>query len=323
MGRLLLIVLLAALACPAWAQEFLGLGGIMQQADTYDRTASWQLEYQEGLGEHFAFSIGYLNEGHVPDHHRDGHTAQLWTRTTLFDRRLSLAAGAGPFYYFDTVAAKSGASYANDHGWGANLSLAATWYTDSRWLFQLRTNLIEANAKADTLSALVGIGYQLEAPATPGPRPTAQSRSEKTTNNELTVFLGRTIVNSFHSEHSVATAIEYRRGLLPYMDWTLTWLYEGDNRLSRRNGVCTQLWAVRDFFADRLTLGFGGGLYFNVDHYLAQGRNGYEDEASGIATLTSSYRFDRHWDLRSSWNRIVTNYNADTDMILAGVGYRF
>jgi len=323
-GGLLLLAIITFASVTAWAQEFLGFGGVLQDISTSDSTGSWQLEFNEGLGEHFAYSISYLNEGHLPSHHRDGHTVQLWTRATLLDPRFSLAAGIGPFFYYDTVAAKSGASYANDHGWGANLSLAATWYTADRWLLQLRSNLIETVSGFDTLSALVGIGYQLEAPPAPGPRPFALPQTQKTTNNELTLYLGRAIVNSFKSEHSVATAVEYRRGLWPFVDMSASWIYEGDTRLTRRNGVSTQLWAVKDFFAEQLSVGIGGGAYFSLDHY--SNLNGHRERArkvSGIVTMSASYRFHPHWGLRTSWNRIVTSYSRDTDVILGGIGYRF
>jgi hypothetical protein len=324
--RIVALVFLAVtfISFTAGAQELLVLGGVTKDVATSDRSASWQLEYNEGLREHIAYSISYLNEGHLPAHHRDGHTLQLWTRTTFLDQRLSLAAGAGPFYYFDTVAAKAGASYDNDHGWGANLSLAATWYTADRWLLQFRTNFIETVSGFDTYSALVGIGYQLEAPPAPGPRPFAMPQTEKTTNNELTVYVGRAIVNSFTSEQSVATAIEYRRGILPCVDGSVSWIYEGDKRLTRRNGVSTQLWAVKDFFAEQLAIGIGAGAYFSVDNYHDHDGSQEKNRAvSGIVTMTASYRFHPHWNLRTSWNRIVTNYNRDTDVILGGIGYRF
>lgn len=277
------------------------------------------------MAEHYAYGISYLNEGHLPAHHRDGLTVQLWTRGTLLDRRLSLAVGVGPFYYFDTVAAKAGASYANDHGWGGNLSLAATWYMKDRWLLQLRSNFIETSSGVDTLSALVGIGYQLEAPTARGPSNSVALWTETNTKNELTVFVGRAIVNSFESEHSVATAVEYRRrGLWPYVEGTLAWMFEGDKRLTRRNGVSTQLWFAKDFFADQLVLGIGAGPYFSVDHY--EHSNGKQERAnvvSGIVTMTASYRFFRQVCLRGSWNRIVTNYDRDTDVVLGGIGYKF
>jgi len=321
---LVLIVLLTITACPSPAQEFLGFGGVVRDVATSKSSNSWQLEYNQGLTEHYAYSISYLNEGHLPAHHRDGLTAQLWTRALFLDRRLSLAAGAGPFFYFDTVAAKAGASYDNDHGWGGNLSLTATWYTKERWLLQLRSNFIETSSGLDTLSMLVGIGYQLEAPATRGPSSTAAPWSEKITNNELTLYVGRAIVNSFDSEHSVASAIEYRRGLWPYIEGTLTWMYEGDKRLTRRNGISTQLWLSKDFFDEQLSLGLGGGPYFSVDHY--EHTTGSTERAtvvSGIMTMTASYRFLPHICLRASWNRIVTDYDRDTDVILGGFGYRF
>lgn len=319
---MVMIVLLNVAVCPAQAQEFFGLGGLVRDIDTSESSRSWQLEYNEGLGEHFAYSVSYLNEGHLPDHHRDGQTVQIWTRTMLLDRRLALAAGIGPFYYFDT--ARAGTSYTNNHGWGGNASLSATWYTEDRWLLQLRSNFIETFSGVDTLSALVGIGYQLEAPPVRGARPRAAAWAEKSTNNEVTVYIGRAIVNSLSQDQSLATGIEYRRGLLPYLEGSVAWLYEGDKRLTRRNGVSTQLWAVKDFFAGQLSLGVGAGPYFSVDHYKHD--NGNQERArvvSGVVTMSAGYRFFQQVCLRASWNRIVTNYDRDTDVILGGIGYRF
>jgi hypothetical protein len=324
MRWIVLIVMLAMAASIAQAEEFYALGGVMRNTDsTNDSSYSWQLEYLEGLGEHFSASLSYLNEGHVPVHHRDGNTAQLWTRTNVLDRRLSLAAGGGPYYYFDTTAAKAGGSYADNHGWGGMLSLAATWYTESRWLFQLRTNWVWAGESIDTFSTLVGVGYQLDAPPFPVPIAEKSPQRDKTTSNELTLFVGRTAVNSFNSEHSLARSIEYRRGLWRNLDWTVSWLNEGDSRLVRRNGICTQLWGVRAFFDDRLALGVGGGAYITIDNYNKTSANEGDELLSGITTLTASYRIDPHWALRASWNRIVTNYDRDTDVLLGGIGYRF
>jgi hypothetical protein len=326
MRWVLLILVLAAAAGPARAEEFYALGGVMQNANsTNDSSYSWQLEYLEGVGEHFAATLSYLNEGHVPVHHRDGNTVQLWTRTNVLDRRLSLAAGGGPYYYFDTTAAKAGGSYADNHGWGGMLSLAATWYTESRWLFQLRSNWVWTGDSIDTFSTLAGVGYQLDAPLSPGPIAEESPQRNKTTSNELTLFVGRTVVNSFSSEHALAMGVEYRRGLWRNVDWTVSWLNEGDSRLVRRNGICTQLWAVRAFFDDRLALGVGAGAYITIDNYnkTPTPANEGDELLSGITTLTASYRIDPHWALRASWNRIVTNYDRDTDVLLGGIGYRF
>jgi len=321
-GLALLLTILATV--PVDAQELFLLGGMMQNTATSESDYSWQLEYREGLSEHIAYSISYLNEGHVPDHHRDGNAALLWTGVNLLDQRLSLSAGLGPYYYFDTTNAHGSGSYRNDHGWGAMASAAATWNIGDRWLLQLHTNWIETFNSIDSLSTLIGIGYQLEAPSGSGPVASIRPVSIASMDNELTVFAGTTIVNSFDSPNSVAVALEYRRSIARYVDWTFGWLEEGDNRLVRRNGLTTQVWAAKAFFEDRFSIGAGGGIYIVLDrfHNLVENRDGGR-ALSGLVSLTGSYRFHPNWDLRTSWYRIVTDYNRDTDVILGGVGYRF
>lgn len=318
----IMVFLLLFSHSPSSAEEFFGFGGGVRtlDADTNDTSYSWQLEYQKELYAHLAISLSYLNEGHVPNHHRDGAGMQLWARTDVLGRRLSIAAGIGPYYYYDTTKSSlTDASYMNDHGFGGIFCLSATWRNQSPWLYQVRTNWVKAFGGMDTMSALVGIGYQLDnlnsAPANVPP-----GDSGIRANNEITLFAGRTITNSFKSEHSAAMSMEYRRRLMRYMDWTVAWLYEGDTRLIRRHGLVSQFWLVKDFLDDAVTLGAGTGAYFAVDQRAV--KDG-DDIISGVATLTGSYRFTPHWSLRTSWNRIITNYDRDTDVIMAGIGYRF
>src|SRR5689334_13160408 len=54
----------------AHAQEFSLFGGSSRAGST--NTYTWAINYQEGLGPYFAASFTWLNEGHIPDHHRDG-----------------------------------------------------------------------------------------------------------------------------------------------------------------------------------------------------------------------------------------------------------
>src|ERR1044071_10076187 len=92
----------AAILPDAAAQEIYGLAGALQ-ADTAERerASAWLISYHQALGEHLAASFTYQNEGHVPNHHRDGQSLQLWAKTTAFRPRLSFAAGAGPYRYYD------------------------------------------------------------------------------------------------------------------------------------------------------------------------------------------------------------------------------
>ncbi|ACD97128.1 hypothetical protein [Trichlorobacter lovleyi] len=321
----LTVLLFQCTATAAIADELFGLGGMVQSqnVEKNDSSYSWQLEYREQLNEHFTASLSYLNEGHIPAHHRDGHSLQLWMNTDVVERRLALSVGVGPYYYFDTtVPSTSSTAYTNEHGFGAAFSLASILRTETPWLFQLRANWIQTFGRMNTVSALVGVGYQLDKPSQPKPSYDRQERWDQTCNNEITLLVGRTITNSFDSERSTALSIEYRRRLLNYLDWTLSWLHEGDNRLIRRDGVASQLWVVKNFMDERISLGLGAGAYLAID----QQANHYQDSdrvISAISTLTGSYHLTSRWSLRASWNRIVTNYDRDTDVIMGGVGYRF
>ncbi|BCS53105.1 hypothetical protein [Geobacter sp. SVR] len=307
---------------PLGAEELTLLGGGMHSFDDRENSYAWQLDYRERFGDRFAASISYLNEGHVSDHHRDGHTLTLWTHTGLFDDRLNLALGAGPYFYFDTIG-RSGGS-ANDHGWGALFSLAATWHAEKDLLVQVRLNGVKTASSIDTVSILAGVGLNLE--TAPG-RSAVQSDDSrpKTARNELTLLFGQTVVNSFDSDKSMAVSLEYRRRLLQYMDGTIGWIYEGDNRLIRRNGVSVQIWGAKDYLDKHVSLGIGAGGYISVDHYYDQNRQQQEGgrSLSGIVTLTAAYLFNPAYALRVSWHRIVTDYDRDTDVLLGGLGYRF
>ncbi len=325
MQRIFLALALALAGATSGAQELSLLAGGLKESGTAEKTPVWAFEYQQGLGEHFAGSFSWLNEGHVPGHHRDGQAVQLWTRANVFDRGLSIAAGVGPYRYFDTTVSTAGGSYANIHGWATVGSLEATWYTRSRWLYQLRLDRIIAKDSINTSSIMLGVGYQLEPVAERGPRDHAPYQLDRTTGNEITAFFGGTIVNSYESEHDAARALEFRRGIARYVDVTVGLLNEGDPRLVRRTGVTTQLWLVRDVLtSDKLILGVGVGPYFAIDRYRtptpgeASNRN-----VSWIVTAAAAYRISPRWDARFSWNRIDTDYNRDTDVVLFGLGYRF
>jgi hypothetical protein len=320
------VVALALLVHPPSlrAQEFNGYFGKMYEVTTGGGSYAWQVEYTEGISEHFRFSWSWLNEGHVPGHHRDGHTLQFWARTPLFTRQLSVALGTGGYRLFDT-GSDSLTGYTDHHGWGLILSTAASYYLRNRVVLHAKVNRIWASEKdISTWTALLGIGYQLQAPDTPGPRVRPVPQIDYTTNNELTVFLGRTVVNSFESERGVATSLEYRRGVARYFDWTASYINEGDPQVIRRNGLATQLWATRAFFGQKLTFGVGGGIYLAVDQkFNPDSTGGGSGTVSGLVTPTASYRPSEHIVARFNWNRTVTTYNKDTDLFLLGIGWRF
>jgi hypothetical protein len=227
MYRFFVVMLLLLTASPALGGElFVFYGGTKETGSQYSSFA-YQVEYREGFGENAAVSVSYLNEGHLPNHHRDGLAPlTLWGRVNLLDRRLSLAVGAGPYLYADTTQTPDGVPI-DKHGVGGILGASATWYMESGLLFQARVNWVMTKDSIDTVTAVAGIGFQLDTPHKVGPLPRPPSQREKTTNNELTLFLGQTIVNNPGSPKSMAWCAEYRRGLFPYLDVTAAWLSAG------------------------------------------------------------------------------------------------
>ena len=309
--------LLIACAAPAFAQELYLLNGITRdRAIGGDDSFAWVLDYSERLSEHFSYSLVYVNEGHLVGHHRDGLGAQLWAKTDLLDRRLSVAVGAGPYLYFDTAARPAPVVYADEHGVSMIYSLATTWHLNPRWGIQLRANYIAIPRSIDTTSFLVGIGYKFDARALPGASAPWSAGGRNV--NEVTAYLARTYVNNFEAETAAGQALEYRRNLSRNVEWTLSAINEGNPGPLNRRGVMSEIWATRTVFDDRVTFGVGIGPYLSYDR-----RDNDRARLSGAVSLTASYRFPEHWVARATWHRVATDYHKDTDVFLIGAGYRW
>ena len=320
MKKIIFALLLVILACPAMAQELFINGGDTQDIKTGTDALQWSVTYRQGLGEHAAFSFSYINEGHQPNHYRDAFAVQIWGRTNVLDEQFSLALGVGPFAYADTKVTPVRDIYENAHGFGIISSATATWQGLSPFLLQVRFNYIATQHSFDTLSGTFGIGYLLDAGPSSGP-PSKPVQDAPTTKNEITLSLGQAVLNSAKSETNNAMSVEYRRNLLRYLDWTISYLNEGDTRPLGRSGVATQLWAVRPFFDDHLALGIGVGPYFARDKY--SGDAGQRTTVAGDLSFMATYRFHPRFAIRAAFSRIITDYSRDTDIFLGGLVYRF
>ncbi len=303
------------------AQELYLYGGYNVERDNRDRTYSWAIEYKQLFAKNWAVSFFWLNEGHFEHHHRDGHALQIWGRTDPLWRGIVLAAGIGPYRYFDTRMAHQEHSYVDSHGWGAVLSLSASVPIYDRWLFSLRSNYIRTDRSIDTFSLMAGIGYQLE------PSPPEKSGGNLRgagKKNEITLSAGQVVVNSGESESDRAWSLEYRRQFARHFGWSIGWLAENNPGPLHRSGVISEIWLTDSFFGDRLSLSLGTGPYLMVDR---QKRDMNEEDKrprfAAIVTMSGAYEFCPPWVLRISWHRTVTDYNKDTDIFLAGIGVRF
>ena len=310
----LLCALLAPL--PASAQDFIGAFGATHSDNPRATTYAWLLSYSHDLTPVLSASFTALNEGHVPGHHRDGHSAQLWARAKPAES-LTLAAGFGPYRFYDTTVAQNRDHFANAHGWGTVASAAASWRAPgSRWLYQVRVDRVIANTAFDTTQFLAGVGYRFDQDGSFASN--AVAREVAVRRNELVLMSGRTVINSFESESARAMSAEYRHAFGPVVRGSIGWLNEGDARLARRNGIVAEGWLEPSFYRDRFTLGIGAGGYFAIDPDSPRGRG-----ALVILGTTFSYHFAHGVIGRITWHRVSSNYDRDSDIFLAGLGYRF
>jgi hypothetical protein len=118
--------------------------------------------------------------------------------------------------------------------------------------------------------------------------------------------------------------MEYRRGLIPHVDWTASAIYEGDPKIIRRNGLATQLWAVNTFFAEKVIVGAGLGPYFYIDHKHPVRRTLRSPAAAApLVSFTLATKLNEQWIARLIFERVTSNYNRDSDLILVGFGYHW
>lgn len=307
------------------AQEMTVLGGVLSDSNLNKTSATWQVDYRQDFYRNIAGSIAYINEGHLPGHHRDGTAWEAWGRLPFDNDRFAISLGAGIYYFYDTQSLPGGDT-ADVHGTAPIYSLAATGYLSDRWFYQVRLNQISpaSEHKATTLTAGAGFWFGQSDKPTPGKLGDAPDEVHYVTDNELTVFGGQSVVNTFLSQKARAYAGEYRRGIFPHVDWTASGIYEGDPEIIRRSGVATQLWFVNTFFDDRIAFGGGLGPYVFLDHkHPASAGKKNPAAIAPLASLTCSLRLSDHWIIRAVFDRVTSNYNRDSDIFLLGLGYRW
>ncbi|MBV6325667.1 hypothetical protein KVP70_32650 [Duganella sp. HSC-15S17] len=293
-------------------------GGALRVSGSHQNSFAVGVNYAQPVGDYLALSLGYLNEGHPTNHHRDGVSGQLWLRSPISEQGMSWGVGVGQYFYFDTSrpAGGSGEAYVNDHGWAPIYSVQATWHHPNRWYTQVQLNrVIPTGAKDPTTSLLVGVGYRFDS-----------VRGDKlhldggtSTDDTVTVLAGQSIVNSLESERSKATSIEYRRAIGRYVDWTVTGLSEGTSAGTHRTGVATQLWLIRSLNRE-VELGMGVGPYLALEVHDVPGTRSHK---AGLVSMASRYHFSKRVVGTLSLNRVVTDYHRDADLLLVGLGYSY
>jgi len=95
MVRLSLLIGFLLLAPATFAQSDIFLqGGALHGRDS--ETWTYEAGFISKRSEHFGIGFAYLNEGHLPDNHRDALAAQVWLIQPLGER-FELQLGTGPY----------------------------------------------------------------------------------------------------------------------------------------------------------------------------------------------------------------------------------
>jgi len=314
-----MVAVLLLASAPATAQELYALWGGQRTQNPDESTYSYSFEYLHNLSENLVASFTWLNEGHVTNHHRDGHGLQLWYRWLTPERRFTFSVGVGPYRYYDTTVTEGQENSTDAHGWGVMGSAAAHWYFHHPWVLQLRYNYNYTSTSITTQTYEIGFGYQFDLASHPGPVvPPAEYGFVFPERSVITAMIGESIVNNSHSPTGAAWAIEYRYRLTPYIDATAAVIDEGDASVVKRKGVTAEIWLVRDF-VDRASLGLGFGPYLAHD----ADEQGSRTLFLGFFTMELGYRWTRRWSTRFYWYRTVTTNGRDSDVLMVGLGYNF
>jgi hypothetical protein len=305
------------------AEELSLLGGWTGTEDHTSASYAWGLEYRQRLLAHLDASFGYLNEGHLPGHHRDGEMLQLWADTGLWRDRFALSFGAGPYVYFDTQFHYNFQGYLNQHGVGVILTGRVMYSPSRRWFALLEANQVVVTGAA-TRAVMLGAGMHVDS-FIAGLERTPQS--DQTTavsdgSNELGFFGGQTTLNNLSSNKSTDLGVEYRRCAARHLEFSASLIEEGDGAVGRHAGIAGQVWVVQEFLARQLEVGLGVGPYAALSAYqTADGRAGAS--VVGLASMTVSWRFARSLALRFNWYREFTGDDQDRDIVTLGLGWRF
>jgi hypothetical protein len=206
-------------------------------------------------------------------------------------------------------------------------SAAAQWYVHAPLVLQLRYNYAQTSASIKTSTLLIGLGYQFESAAAPGPVPPSHY-DLSSPRVEMTLMAGKSVQNNFQSPQGVAWGAELRARLTPYIDAIGTYLDEGDTHVIKRKGVAGQLGLVREFLGHHADVGIAGGFYLARDQdYLVPSNTvvgiATNTQVLGLLSMSLTWRVTRMFHLRAYWDRTLTTNGRDTDVLLGGLGWSF
>jgi hypothetical protein len=306
------------------AGELDGFDGRLESNNTGSKTYSWGLEYREPLGDHVAAGFTWLNEGHLPNNHRDGQAVQWWWHSRPDLKGLVFEAGIGPYRYYDTHTLRPDPDFHDAHGWGALGSAAVDWYFANHWFSFLRVNQVSASDKYSSTALVAGAGYRFTAKFDLPPA-SADTGSGTAAGPaplwEIDGLLGERVANTAHSETGLSEGVSVRRMLSDHFSASVSFIAGQNTLLNWRDGFAAQLW-LEQRLTSHLSVAAGAGAFVvSEDDSLKDA-----DAPANLAVIVSvsvAYALTPRWMTRVVWDRIGTGDDHDCDILHLGIGYRF
>ena len=291
------------------------------ESDNYGAgTYSWGIEYREPFSDHFSGSFLWLNEGHLPNNHRDGQAVQLWWRSKPEPSGLVFDLGLGPYRYYNTHFTDAGPGYQDRHGWGGVASGSVDWYFQNHWFVFLRANQVMPQDKKDTTSEDFGFGYRFASLIKSAEEYAADGHETSSPRWEFDGLLGQRIANTNNSETGMAEAMDVRFQLSEHFLASASLITGQDTNLDWGAGFAVELW-LEQHLTQRFTVAAGAGAFIvSEDDNLANAQSPSSVEA--LVSVSLGYAITPHWIARGVWHRLGTGDDHDADIWLLGVGYK-
>jgi hypothetical protein len=283
-------------------------------------TYSWGIEYREPFSSHFSGSFLWLNEGHLPDNHRDGQAVQLWWRSKAEPRSLVFDLGLGPYRYYDTHFTDTDPGFEDKHGWGGVASGSVDWYFRNNWFVFLRANQVITQKKYATTSEDFGFGYRFASLIKSAEEYGADAQDAASPRWEIDGLVGQRIANTDHSQSGMAEAIDVRFRLSEHFLASASLITGQDTDLDWDAGFAVELW-LEQHLTPRFTVAAGAGAFLvSEDDNLAGVQS--PSNLQAVVSVSLGFAITPRWAARCVWHRLGTGDDHDADIWLLGMGYK-
>jgi hypothetical protein len=288
---------------------------------------AYGLDFDHTINNNLSADIFYTNQGHFPEHHRDGAGVEFKYNKEILPQ-LTVSVGAGPWTYSDTLIPDNGKPAQDVHGIGAMAGVGAAYHLKNHIVLGVGANYYAGKDSFGSYNVVGSVGYEFggetdnkfssfsngdsDAPS-----------SENAGKNQIALMTGESAVNTPGNVRAVASDLEYRRELGKSIDLTVSGIDEGKNKFTNRAGIAPELWYRQDVLDNRLSFSIGAGVYAGFDGRKENEGSSSDKFAAGIISTSSDFKITDHLDARLTWHRVLSSYNRDADVVVAGIGYRY